>query len=136
MAAEDVVQDLYVKLWQNKKELSKVMNMEAFAMRITKNYCLDLLKSKRANSISLDQTFYEPFHDALNESMETEDNISTIQKMMNALPEKERLVLHLRDVEGYNFEAIADILGVTPAAVRVRLSRARKTMKEQLLQAL
>lgn len=134
--AEDAVQELYIKLWERKKELSKIVNMEAFAMRITKNYCLDLLKSKSANNISLQQIFYEPSHDHLQKSLEADDNVTSIQKAMNSLSEKERLVLQLRDIEGYDFEAIADILGGTPATVRVRLSRARKALKEKILQQL
>ena len=52
------------------------------------------------------------------------------------LPDKQRIIIHLRDVEGYEFEEIARILESDETSVRVNLSRARKRVKEELLNAI
>jgi RNA polymerase sigma-70 factor (ECF subfamily) len=58
------------------------------------------------------------------------------KRFISALPDKQRIVIHLRDVEGYEIEEIAQILETDEASVRVNISRARKRIKEQLLNAL
>jgi RNA polymerase sigma-70 factor (ECF subfamily) len=57
-------------------------------------------------------------------------------RFISALPDKQRIAIHLRDVEGYEIEEIAQILETDEASVRVNISRARKRIKEQLLNAL
>jgi RNA polymerase sigma-70 factor (ECF subfamily) len=66
--------------------------------------------------------------------MEARDSISWVEKIMEELPEQQKLVLQLRDVEEYDFKEIADLLEMQPTAVRVALSRARKTVREKLMQ--
>jgi RNA polymerase sigma-70 factor (ECF subfamily) len=51
---------------------------------------------------------------------------------MKALPQAQQLIMHLRDIEGYDFESIGEILDMSENAVRVNLSRARKRIREQL----
>jgi len=51
--AEDATQELFFKLWKNKAKIENYDNVEAYAMMMTKNYCLDQLKSKRASNLTL-----------------------------------------------------------------------------------
>ena len=129
--AEDATQELYFKLWKNKGKIEKYDNVEAYAMMMTKNYCLDQLKSKRASNLTLVHSNYRDENAKLQSEVEYKDGASIIKRMMNDLPEKQRMIVQLRDVENYEYHEIAEIMGMEPTAIRVALSRARKALREQ-----
>ena len=130
--AEDATQELYFKLWKNNKKLEDYKSIEAFAMTMTKNYCFDRLKSKQANTIKLVHTNYEDKEISLQHKVELNDSVNLVHKLIEALPEQQKIIIQLRDIEEYEFEEIAEILQINQTAVRVSLSRARKTIREQL----
>jgi RNA polymerase sigma-70 factor (ECF subfamily) len=129
--AEDATQELYFKLWKNKGKIEKYDNVEAYAMMMTKNYCLDQLKSKRASNLTLVHSNYRDENATLQSDVEYRDGANIIKRMMNDLPEKQRMIVQLRDVENYEYHEIAEIMGMEPTAIRVALSRARKALREQ-----
>ena len=131
--AEDVLQDLYLKLWQRRGSLEKVENVEAFSMRMVKNACLDVLKSKRSVNVSLEQITEKGEVDSFEKKMILKSEYKSMKTIIDALPEQQRMVIQLRDIEQYHFESIAEILNISEGAVRVKLSRARKALKTQLL---
>ncbi len=130
--AEDAVQEVLLKLWKGKTKMKDYRSPEAFAMTMTKNYCLDRLKSKQAGNLKI---VHNNFHhsDDVARQVEANDGVSLVFKIMETLPEQQKLVLQLRDVEQFEFKEIAEILESNETAVRVSLSRARKTVREQLL---
>ncbi|MBP8793095.1 MAG: sigma-70 family RNA polymerase sigma factor [Lutibacter sp.] len=130
--AEDATQELYFKLWKNNKKLEDYKSIEAFAMTMTKNYCFDRLKSKQANNLKLAHTNYEDKEISLQHKVELNDSVNLVHKLIEALPEQQKIIIQLRDIEEYEFEEIAEILQINQTAVRVSLSRARKTIREQL----
>lgn len=132
--AEDATQELYLKLWKNKSKIEDYRNVEAFAMTMTKNYCLDQLKSKRAGNLSLVHSNYKDENISLQKEIENRDSIDIIKEMINDLPEKQRIIIQLRDVENYEFKEIGEIMEMEPTAIRVALSRARKTIREKFIQ--
>ncbi|MEN8186134.1 MAG: RNA polymerase sigma factor [Bacteroidota bacterium] len=132
--AEDATQELYLKLWKNKSKIENYRNVEAFAMTMTKNYCLDQLKSKRAGNLSLVHSNYKDENISLQKEIENRDSIDIIKEMINDLPEKQRIIIQLRDVENYEFKEIGEIMEMEPTAIRVALSRARKTIREKFIQ--
>ncbi len=131
--AEDATQELYLKLWKNKEKLSSYDNVEAFAMTMTKNYCLDQLKSKRASNLTLVHSNYKEKGISLQRKIELEDSTAILKKLIDELPEKQRMIIQLRDIENYEFAEIGKILNMEPTAIRVALSRARKTMRERFI---
>ena len=131
--AEDATQELYLKLWTNKSKLGDYKNVEAFAMTMTKNYCLDQLKAKRSNNLTLVHSNYKDNNISLQREVELKDSISKVHGFIEKLPEKQKLIIQLRDVENYDYDEIGKILDLQPTAVRVALSRARKTIREQLI---
>jgi RNA polymerase sigma-70 factor (ECF subfamily) len=102
-------------------------------MTMTKNYCLDQLKSKRAGNLSIVHTNYSENGLGLFQQVEDLDSLSWVEKVINQLPEQQRLIIQLRDVEQYEFEEIAKILEMNETAIRVALSRARKTVRTFML---
>ena len=65
--------------------------------------------------------------------MELNDSVSIVHDLMENLPEQQKLIMQLRDIEEYEFDEIAQLLDLKPTAIRVSLSRARKTIREKLL---
>ena len=131
--AEDATQELYLKLWRNREKISAYKNIEAFAMTMTKNYCFDRLKSKQASNLSLVHSNYKEKGTGLDKQTNLDDSVSIVHQLISKLPEQQRLIIQLRDVEQYEFEEISKMLDLKPTAVRVALSRARKIIREQLI---
>ncbi|WP_457610891.1 RNA polymerase sigma factor [Lutibacter sp.] len=131
--AEDATQELFLKLWKNKSKLKDYKSIEAFAMTMTKNYCFDRLKSKQANNLKLVHSNYKEKNTSLDRRMELNDSVSIVHQLIENLPEQQKLIIQLRDIEQYEFAEIAEMLNLQPTAIRVTLSRARKTIREQLI---
>lgn len=130
--AEDATQEVLVKLWNKNDMLDAYTSLEAFAMTTTKNYCLDQLKSKRASNLQLVHSNYEDKQVGLLQKIEDTDSLSWVEKIINDLPEQQKLIVQMRDVEQYEFEEIAKMLNMNETAIRVALSRARKTIRETM----
>jgi RNA polymerase sigma-70 factor (ECF subfamily) len=131
--AEDATQELYFKLWNNKSKLKEYNSVEAFAMTMTKNYCFDRLKSKQASNLTLVHSNYKEKGTTLDKQVEFNDSVSLVHQLIEKLPEQQKIIIQLRDIEEYEFDEIAEMLDLQPTAIRVSLSRARKTIREQLI---
>ena len=107
-------------------------SVEALAMTMTKNYCLDQLKSKRTGNLKIVSANYQDKEPGLEKKIEDLDSLNWVEKIMNQLPIQQRLILQMRDIEQYEFEEIAKILDMKESAIRVTLSRARKTVRDYI----
>jgi RNA polymerase sigma-70 factor (ECF subfamily) len=129
--AHDAIQQSMMKLWETRKQLDHCVNLKAFVFRVVRNVCLDELKKKKPLYVD------EP---ALlnNESFGTEllhdhkEMVGIVHQVVNSLTENQRDVIQMRDIDGLEFEEIAEITAMDIAYIRVLLSRARKTVKEKL----
>lgn len=130
--AEDAVQEVYLKLWKAKANIKNYNNVEAFAMTMTKNYCLDRLKSKQASNLKIVHSNY-PSDGNIERNIEANEGVAMVLKIMEGLPQQQRIVLQLRDVEQFEFSEIANILDSNETAIRVALSRARKTVRDLMI---
>jgi RNA polymerase sigma-70 factor (ECF subfamily) len=128
--AEDATQEILVRLWSKKERLEMYNSPEAFAMTMTKNYCLDQLKSKRAGNVKIAHHNVTDKAPGLQQQMEDTDSLNWVEKIIDQLPEQQKLIVQMRDIEQYEFEEIAKILDMNEAAIRVALSRGRKTIRE------
>ena len=128
--AEDATQEVLVKLWHKNESLDSYNSIEAFAMAITKNYCLDQLKSKRAGNLTIAHHNYTDRQPGLQQQVEDADSLDWVEKVINTLPEQQKLIIQMRDIEQYEFTEIAAILEMNETAIRVALSRGRKTVRE------
>ena len=100
---------------------------------MTKNYCYDRLKSKQASNLRLIHTNYKEKETALDKSIEYRDSINQVHQLIENLPEQQKVIIQLRDIEQYDFDEICNMVNMKPTAVRVALSRARKTLREALI---
>ena len=130
--AEDATQEILVKLWNKNESLESYNSVEALAMTMTKNYCFDQLKSKRASNMKIVHNNFTDREASLQQKVEDSDSINWVEKIINELPEQQKLIVQMREIEQYEFEEIAKILEMNETAIRVALSRARKTIREYM----
>ena len=132
-AAEDATQDVILKLWSRNDKLKEYANLEAFAMTVTKNHCLDQLKLKQNNNLKIVHSNYDSNEINQHRQLEIDDELDQVTRILNSLPEQQKLIFQLRDVEQYDFAEIAEITQMNETAIRVALSRARKKIREELI---
>ena len=132
--AEDATQEILLKLWAGKKRMGQYKNVEAFAMTMTKNFCLDRLKSRQSGNLKLVHSNFTDAQASLEKQVEARDSLGWVERIMDELPEQQRMILQLRDVESYEYEEIEKMMDMKPTAVRVALSRARKAVRDKLLE--
>lgn len=128
--AEDIVQESFIKLWNTRDELENIDNTEAFAIIILRNTCLDYLrKTKNDYHTSYDADIPETV--SLSTQIEIQDDAKYVKSLIDKLPEQQRQVMMLKHWDGYTDEEIENMTGISPGNIRVILSRARKTIREQ-----
>ncbi|MDZ7741856.1 MAG: sigma-70 family RNA polymerase sigma factor [Bacteroidota bacterium] len=130
--AEDTVQEVFLKLWSKREKLKEYKSIEAFAMVMTRNLCLDKLKSPGNRTNELLDSDLKVSGERPDKNYEMKDNITYVHRIIASLPEQQKMIMQLRDVEGYEFEEIAEIMQMKLNAIRVNLSRARKTVRDEL----
>lgn len=131
--AEDTVQEVFLKLWSKKETLVNYNSIEAFAMVMTKNLCLDKLKSPKSKTKEILDTDMKVSDRTPENYFEMKDNIKYVHRIIASLPDQQKMIIQLRDVEGYEYEEIAEIMQMNRNAIRVNLSRARKTVRDELV---
>jgi len=132
--AKDIVQEVFVRVWNGRDQMAAVQNWEAWCMRITKNLSLDRIRVMTRKRTQPIEDSFDLHHEALTplESTEMGESMQKITQMIAALPEKQRQVMHLRDVEGYSYQEICEILELDMNQVKVNLFRARNAVREKM----
>jgi RNA polymerase sigma-70 factor (ECF subfamily) len=128
--AEDTAQDVMLKLWMMRGSLHEYRSIEALAVQICKNININKIKARKNMSEDAFETMREPLS-APDRQLETADTIETVARIIERLPDLQRMVIRLRDIEGYSSAEIAQIMGCEENAVNVNLFRARKKVKEE-----
>lgn len=133
--AEDIVQEVYLKLWGLRKELDKYDSIEAFSIRIARNLCLDYLRKRKTNqnAMNLERNNWDETHsETPQDSIEKKEEKEVVLSLIEALPEPQRSLVHLRHIEEKEYDEIASMVNMNVNAIRVSISRARKQMREML----
>lgn len=130
-SAEDMVQEAFIKLWNNRKNMDNVNNTEAYAIIILRNTCLDYLK-KSKNDYYTTYDLDIPETISLSKQLELKDATSIINNLIKELPDKQSLVIS-KHLDGYSDDEIGEMTGLSPGNIRVILSRTKKIIKEQFL---
>ncbi len=133
--AKDIVQEVYVKLWKMRNDLDKYNSIEALAMRMTRNLCLDKIKLNK--TVPLDGNIKEDAdHTGWDKERQEEIKIAVkrVKNVINQLEEPQKSIIQLRDIQGYDYEEIGQILNMNVNTIRVSLSRTRKKIREILNQ--
>lgn len=123
--AEDVVQDLYERLWRRRLIIRRV-GFRSLVMTSVRNMSLDRLRrQQQSRHTAIDD---EPL---TTENPEVDNPVAIVRMIISHLPEREREIIHLHDVEGMDYEDIAEVVGTSVMAARMACSRARQKVKEE-----
>ena len=129
--AEDVVQDTLLKVWEQRKEWEQINNLEAFAIATCRNRALDILKRAGRNTIPLEVVDKrQQTADSGLQALEAREQLSLVRQIMDELPEVQRTIMQLRDIEGRTYQEIADAMDISETQVKVYLHRARTKVKK------
>lgn len=133
MEAEDVVQEVLIKIWKKQEELIVIENFEAWCMTVTKNLSLDKLRRVKKNTVPV-ENHHHITDNSLSPYQETrrKEVFRIIREAMEGLSDNQRQVLHLRDVEGYTYKEIAEITEFSVNKIKVYLHRARINLRKAL----
>ncbi len=132
--AKDVVQESMIRIWKNRDKLEEISNPEAWCMTVTRNLALDSLRShqrKHTEPLDAHQVLMAPILDE--DESNIEDRLERVAHIISGLPQKYGEIIHLRDIEGYTYEEISEIMDYKMSHVKVSIHRARKMIKEQLV---
>ena len=137
-AAEDVVQEVGLRLWKGITFGSEHPHIEALAMCTAKNLCIDYLRKESRQNGYVSDNIVTKTKSAFERNpqliLEDKELHQFICKFIDRLPVQQQMCIRLRDVEGYELEEIARILECEEGSVRTNLSRARKRIREQISQ--
>lgn len=133
--AKDIIQEVFIRVWNGREQLADIQNMEAWCMRITKNLSLDKLRLQKRRGTHVMTEDVDVQHPDVTPDVKTEldESMQNVSQLIAALPEKQRQIIHLRDVEGYSYNEICDILELDMNQVKVNLFRARNAVREKLM---
>lgn len=132
--AEDAVQDVMVSVWNRRAEWPRWSSIPAYCMTATRNNCLDRLRRRGIRSVGaesaveLSSADKDPFETVTNKEM-----IARIRQCMDELPPSQQQVVRLREMEGFSYNEIAEVLDMTLDQVKVNLHRGRNAIKKTLI---
>ena len=137
--AEDIVQENMLKVWSRREQWAEIDSMEAFCLTICHNLALDRVKRmSRQTSTTLDNDTLDRVDYSYNSDPEEQtvqrDRLQIVRQLMDTLPEKQRICIQLRDVEGKPYKEIAAIMAITEEQVKVNIFRARQTIKKKFIE--
>ena len=133
--AEDIVEDTLLRVWSKRDELEEVENLEAFCLTICRNLALDRSAKCEAQSVSLDAQPYDPVDLSPDPQAQLEqaERLEQVRRIFDSLPERQRTILQLRDIEGKSVRETADIMQTSEENIKVMLHRARQALRQRLL---
>lgn len=131
--AEDAVQEVLLRLWNKRLELEQYRNIEAFAMTLTHNICIDMWRCKCNDNLSLDIVQAASPTGTPERLLEIKDEIRLMHEIIHSLPNLQRTIMQMKDIEGYETD---EITGCGPEAIRSNLSRARKKVRDVYLRTI
>lgn len=133
--AEDVVQDTMIRVWNKREEWTQFGSIEAYCLTVAKNLAIDRSQKKEAQNVELTPEMEEESEiSGSYDQLVNNERMSIIHRLINELPEKQRLIMQLRDIEGESYKEIAKILNLTEEQVKVNLFRARQKVKQRYLE--
>ncbi|MBO5499726.1 MAG: RNA polymerase sigma factor [Bacteroidales bacterium] len=121
--AQDMMQDVAERILRRQESLEDVRNIDSFLAKAVRNACIDRIRRRKETTPKIPDIPDEKNPDRWNDRQ-------IVHKALSKLPERQRLAVHLKDIEGYSNKELADILETDETNVRTILSRGRKALRE------
>ena len=134
-AGKDIVQEVLLKLWKQREKLDQIENLSAWCIRLTRNTCLDRLRSPKNKMLGLEQAG-TPLAQRLIPDVDAEQNdlVKAMHRMLKDLPTQQQEIFRLHDIMGYSNREIEELLQLNDSQVKVNLCRARQKIRKRLTQ--
>lgn len=132
--AEDIVQETMIRIWNKRDEWDELESVEAYCLTVARNLAIDRSEKKDSQTMEL-TTEVEQTPDASSpyDRLVNKERLKLVHRLVGELPEKQRLIMQLRDVEGKSYKEIAAALRLTEEQVKVNLFRARQKVKQKFI---
>ena len=131
--AKDVVQEVMLTTWKEIKDPQEIANLEAWCITVTRNQALARLRKKKRMYLPIEEQHHLPSQAASPlEETEARESEVNIKRLISLLPDNQKAVVMLRDVEGHSYKEIAHMLKMEMSQVKILLHRGRKRIREQL----
>ena len=132
--AEDAVQDVMAGVWAKREQWGQWNSLEGYCMTATRNNCLDRLRKKRLVPVQVEKAWEvsssekDPY-----EKMMGKEIVHRIRKCLDGLPENQQMVVRLREMDGFSYNEIAEILDMSMEQVKINLFRGRNAIKKSII---
>jgi RNA polymerase sigma-70 factor (ECF subfamily) len=130
--AEDICQEVLIKIWEKRDRLLEIENLRAWAITITRNKCLDHIKARKGKQFSWDDGYDAPTNETPYQVLSISDETNWVKKIMEKLPLLQKEVFYLRHFEENSYKEICEALDLTESKVKVYLHRARNYIKNAM----
>lgn len=125
--AEDLVQEVMLKLWTTRHTLSTHPNVRALALTILRNKHLDGRRRQKLEPLPSADIERQP---TVTSSADDRSDVALVSTIIDHLPDMQRTIFRMKEIDGYSIDEIVQISGCSPEAIRQHLSRARRKIKE------
>ena len=128
------MQETLIRVWNKREEWTQFGSVEAYCLTVARNLAIDRSERKDAQAVELTPDMEEASEaSGPYERLVNKERMALIHRLINELPEKQRLIMQLRDVEGKSYKEIAVVLSLTEEQVKVNLFRARQKVKQRFI---
>lgn len=132
--AEDIVQETMIRVWNKRDEWNELESVEAYCLTVARNLAIDRSEKKDSQTVELTiEAEQTPDASSPYDRLVNKERLKLVHRLVGELPEKQRLVMQLRDVEGKSYKEIAAALRLTEEQVKVNLFRARQKVKQKFI---
>ena len=136
--SEDIVQETMIKVWNRRDQWDHIDSIEAYCLTICRNLALDKMKRMDNQSQSLNESEHDAPDNSYTSNPEEQamhqDRLALVRRLIDSLPEKQRSVMQLRDIEGKSYKEIANIMAISEEQVKVNIFRARQAIRQKFLE--
>ncbi len=131
--AKDIVQDVLIKIWDRREEIPKIENIDGWMFTVTRNLCIDRIRARKDHLDVHSQVQVVDKSDTPHDMTSKSQLMTMMRKLIDEMPEKQKMVIQLRDIDGLSYDEIAGTLNIPLAQVKVNLHRARLSLKEKII---
>lgn len=134
--AEDMLQDIFVKIWANRASLQDIQHFDAYVYKMSQNQALTAMKRMAQEALILDELKKAPeaAEPVIEDAIIHRELTRTFQLILSKLPTQQRLVYTLTHIQGLRHDEVAQQLRISASTVKNHMTRALQTIRQELSQ--
>ena len=134
MLAEDIVQDVFLKLWNEHESLADINNFGSYVFRMSKNHAINHFRRMSHETLIISELFQinPSSHNQVEDIIALKETEKLLESIINRLPAQQKSVYNLSRVDGKSHNEIADLLNISPHTVRNHIIQAMSAIRTQL----